>query len=60
MLDDLYTIKGMNGETKQGTLTWINYEEFWFNDGLKIFWGKIDYWYIIAKGVKIFKISVTD
>jgi hypothetical protein len=55
MLDNIYTIKGKNGEVKQGALTWIDHECFWFHDGINRFWGKTDFWEIIGRGVKIFK-----
>ena len=56
MLEDMYTIQGMNGEVKQGALEWIDHECFWFFDGVKMFWGKIDFWTILTKGVRIVKI----
>lgn len=58
MLDNLYTIKGKNGEVLQGNISWLHNGEFWFFDGVKRFWGKLDYWTIISQGISIGRIIV--
>jgi hypothetical protein len=59
MLDSLYTIRGKGGEIRQGILTWITQDEFWFSENGRVYsqyWCKTDYWEVIAQGVKIFRI----
>ncbi len=62
MLKNLVTIKGKNGEVRQGTLKWIEgaHEEFVFYDCTSPsgMWGKLDYWKIIGEGVKINTVKV--
>jgi hypothetical protein len=65
MLNHLTTIQGKNGEIRQGILRWIEVPhnhigEFWFFDRIDIWgmWGKLDYWTVIANGVKIHKLRV--
>ena len=61
MLENITEIKGLQGETRQGVLKWIDVPygevgEFWFYDSITPtgMWGKLDYWSITGNGVKIF------
>lgn len=60
------SIRGKNGELRNGILKWIDIPdgeigEFWFYDGINPMgiWCKLDYWEIISEDLFLYKLTIT-